>query len=64
MSCLGSKLENKKNYAVKFADIVTQSFHPVKHITTEGGQLLLIIKFMKKFKILRNHGIERKKIKK
>ena len=31
------KYKNNQKY-VKFADIVTQSFHPVKHITTgEGG---------------------------
>ena len=60
---LGSKLENKKNYAVKFADIVTQSFHPVKHITTgEGGAIITNNKeIYEKAKILRNHGIERKK---
>lgn len=60
---LGSKIDNNRNYAVKFADIVTQSFHPVKHITTgEGGAIILNNRdIYKKAKILRNHGIEREK---
>ena len=39
---MGAKyFKNDKQYAVKYADIVTQSFHPVKHFTTgEGGALL------------------------
>ena len=38
---LGAKIDNNKYYAIKFADIVTQSFHPVKHITTgEGGAVI------------------------
>ena len=46
-----SKNINSKRYALKYADIATQSYHPVKHITTgEGGAILptvrkLIIKF-------------------
>jgi UDP-4-amino-4,6-dideoxy-N-acetyl-beta-L-altrosamine transaminase len=56
---LGSIYYNKKNYAVNFADIVTQSFHPVKHITTgEGGALLTNdLKLDKKFRELRTHGM-------
>jgi len=59
---LGSSINNDFGYQVKYADIVTQSFHPVKHITTgEGGALLTNNKFLdKKFKILRTHGIEKK----
>lgn len=38
---LGAEYQNSKSYAAKFADIVTQSFHPVKNITTgEGGALI------------------------
>ena len=38
---LGSKYNGKKDYATKYADIVTQSFHPLKNITTgEGGAIL------------------------
>ena len=41
MSCFRCKIDNNKYYAIKFADIVTQSFHPVKHITTgEGGAVI------------------------
>ena len=58
---LGAKIDNNKYYAIKFADIVTQSFHPVKHITTgEGGAVITNNKdIYEKVKILRNHGIER-----
>ena len=38
---LGASYFGNINYAVKYADIVTQSFHPVKNITTgEGGAIL------------------------
>ena len=38
---LGSKYKNNKSYAVKYANIVTHSYHPVKNITTgEGGAVL------------------------
>ena len=38
---IGSKYNNRLDYACKFADIVTHSYHPVKNITTgEGGALL------------------------
>ena len=43
-------------YANKFADILTQSYHPVKNITTgEGGALLSKKKSIdSKIKLLRN----------
>jgi len=38
---LGALYFGDKQYAVKYADLVTQSYHPVKHITTgEGGAVL------------------------
>jgi len=38
---IGAKYLNKKNYASYYADLVTQSYHPVKHFTTgEGGAIL------------------------
>ena len=38
---LGASYFSDKRYAVKYADVVTQSYHPVKHITTgEGGSIL------------------------
>ena len=57
---LGAKYYNKKDYAVKFADIVTQSFHPLKNITTgEGGAIITNdYEINKKVNKLRNHGIE------
>jgi len=59
---LGSTLNRDKGYAVKYADLVSLSFHPVKAITTgEGGAILTNnINYEKKAKILRTHGIIRK----
>lgn len=59
---LGSTLNRDKGYAVKYADLVSLSFHPVKAITTgEGGAILTNnIDYEKKAKILRTHGIIRK----
>tara|TARA_B100000029_G_scaffold264471_1_gene260652 strand:- start:472 stop:1677 length:1206 start_codon:yes stop_codon:yes gene_type:complete len=56
---LGSKYFNKHNYAVKYADLVTLSFHPTKNITTgEGGAVLTNNKDIdNKIQIFRNHGI-------
>jgi len=56
---LGAEYENDPCYAVKFADVVNLSFHPVKHLTTgEGGAVLTNDeKVDEKIKILRTHGI-------
>ena len=38
---MGSKYFNDIGYAVKYADVVIQSYHPVKNITSgEGGSIL------------------------
>ena len=38
---MGAAHFGNKEYAVKYADVVNQSYHPVKHITTgEGGAIL------------------------
>lgn len=60
---LGSKYYKDKCYAVKFADIVTHSFHPVKVITTgEGGSLSTNnYNIYSKAKIFRTHGIIKNK---
>ena len=60
---LGSSIKKDQGYAVRFADFVTLSFHPVKVITTgEGGAILTNnSNFDKKAKIYRSHGILRKK---
>ena len=60
---LGSRLNNDKAYSSKFADIVTQSFHPVKQITTgEGGAIITNNKeIYSKCLMFRNHGIKRNK---
>ncbi|MCX7797076.1 MAG: UDP-4-amino-4,6-dideoxy-N-acetyl-beta-L-altrosamine transaminase [Melioribacter sp.] len=56
---LGAEYDNDIQYAVKYADAVNLSFHPVKHITTgEGGAILTNDEFLdKKVKILRTHGM-------
>lgn len=56
---MGSSYLGNKHYAVKYADVVTQSYHPVKHITTgEGGAILTNSpKLDEKFRLLRTHGI-------
>ena len=56
---MGSKYYNDHQYALKYADFVTQSFHPVKAITTgEGGSILTNKKFHdNKFKLIRNHSM-------
>ena len=58
---IGTKYKGKINYACKYADIVTQSYHPVKAITTaEGGSILTNNKkIYEKVSKLRSHGINR-----
>lgn len=57
---LGAEYKNEK--IGSFADMTILSFHPVKHITTgEGGMVLTNNKtFYEKLKIFRNHGIIKK----
>ena len=56
---LGASYFGDKQYAVKYADVVTHSYHPVKHITTgEGGAVLTNYSAIdKKVQRLRTHGI-------
>jgi dTDP-4-amino-4,6-dideoxygalactose transaminase len=58
---MGSKINNNVGYAVKYADLVTQSYHPVKNFTTgEGGSVLTNNFFLHRdIAKQRNHGIER-----
>jgi len=62
---MGSKYKGRSDYATKYADIATHSYHPVKNFTTgEGGAILSNnYEYIKKAKILRSHGLiyERKK---
>ena len=55
---LGAAYFKDKQYAVNYADVVTQSFHPVKHITTgEGGAVMTNDqKLIEKVRLLRSHG--------
>ena len=57
---LGAKYNGQKDYSTKYADIVTQSFHPLKNITTgEGGAIITNnYKIFNKINKLRNHGFE------
>ena len=56
---LGSSYKNDKKYALKYSDIVTQSFHPVKAITTgEGGAIFSNSKKLNEYyKSYRSHGV-------
>ena len=56
---MGAYFKNDKHYAAKYADIVTQSYHPVKHLTTgEGGALLTNNSELdEKVRCLRSHGM-------
>ncbi len=56
---LGASYYGDVKYASKYADVVAQSFHPVKHITTgEGGAVLTNNpEINEKVKLLRTHGL-------
>ena len=56
---LGATYFEDKQYAVKYADLVIQSYHPVKHLTTgEGGAVLTNnSKLDEKVRRLRTHGM-------
>ena len=56
---LGASYYGDKGYAIQYADVVTQSYHPVKHITTgEGGAVLTNnVKIDEKVRRLRTHGM-------
>ncbi|MBI1866333.1 MAG: UDP-4-amino-4,6-dideoxy-N-acetyl-beta-L-altrosamine transaminase [Candidatus Staskawiczbacteria bacterium] len=57
-----SSAQGKGKKVGSFADMTVFSFHPVKHITTgEGGMILTNNKnFYDKLKVLRSHGIVKK----
>ena len=59
---LGASYYGDKKYAIKYADVVTQSYHPVKHITTgEGGAILTNNSSIdEKVRSLRSHGMTKK----
>ena len=59
---IGATYQNKISYAVKYADVVTHSYHPVKNITTgEGGAVLSNNQeIINKINILKSHGIIKK----
>jgi perosamine synthetase len=56
---LGASYLGDKHYAVKYADVVTQSYHPVKNITTgEGGSVLTNDSTIdERVRRLRTHGM-------
>ncbi len=58
---LGATYDGRINYGTLYADAVTYSFHPVKHITCgEGGAVLTNRRdLFEKVAQLRNHGIIR-----
>jgi len=56
---IGAHFKKNEQYASKYADVVTHSYHPVKNITTgEGGAVLTNNSIIdKKVRTLRSHGI-------
>ena len=56
---MGASYFGDKQYAMKYADVVIQSYHPVKHITTgEGGAVLTNHPVInEKVRRLRSHGM-------
>ena len=56
---MGSEYYSNKKYAIKYAHFVTQSFHPVKAITTgEGGSVISDNKrIIDKIKLMRSHSM-------
>ena len=56
---MGAIYFEDKKYAVKYADLVIQSYHPVKHLTTgEGGAILTNNSDLdEKVRRLRTHGM-------
>ena len=60
---IGSKYLNSCKYAIKYSDIVTHSYHPVKNITTgEGGCVITNNKkIYKKILLMRSHGMFKNK---
>ena len=60
---IGAKYLNNLGYAVKYADIVTHSYHPVKNITHWRGRRTFSNNkiFYEKIKNLKSHGVVKKK---
>jgi len=58
---LGASYLGGKDYAVSYADVVTQSYHPVKNITSgEGGAVFTNDPGIdKKIRLLRTHGMSK-----
>jgi len=58
---MGAKYKLNEKYAIRYADFVTQSFHPVKAITTgEGGSVISKNKFIsEKINLMRNNSMIR-----
>ena len=56
---LGASYFGSKQYGLKYANVLTQSYHPVKHITTgEGGAILTNEReIIEKVRTLRSHGM-------
>ncbi len=54
---MGAEYHSSKKYAIKYADFVTHSYHPVKAFTTgEGGSVISKNnKISKKIELMRNH---------
>ena len=56
---LGAKYENKKIGSLKYSEMAMFSFHPVKHITTGEGGIIVTndVEYYEKLQLFRSHGI-------
>ena len=54
---LGASYQGDNKYAIKYADFVTQSFHPKTHNYGEGGTMTNDKVFYDKINVLRSHGM-------
>jgi UDP-4-amino-4,6-dideoxy-N-acetyl-beta-L-altrosamine transaminase len=59
---MGAAYGQDRCYAIKYADVVIQSYHPVKHITSgEGGAIFTNDEGIdQKVRLLRSHGMTKK----
>lgn len=61
---LGAEYENKKIGSLKYSEMAMFSFHPVKHITTGEGGIIVTNdeEYYKKLQLFRSHGITKENL--
>lgn len=61
---LGAEYENKKIGSLKYSEMAMFSFHPVKHITTGEGGIIVTNdeEYFKRLQLFRSHGITKENL--